>query len=108
MRLTAGVFLSVLLLSSQPSVGADLTAGRAKAETVCQTCHGLDGVATAAMVPNLSGQQEEYLAIQLEAYRAGTRQHAQMSIVAQALTDADIENLARWYSNIKVTVEPPE
>ena len=89
------------------ALAGDIVAGKAKAQAVCQTCHGIDGVATEAMVPNISGQQKEYLVIQLEAYRSGRRQHAQMSIIAQMLTDDDIGNLAEWYSNIKVTVEPP-
>ncbi len=89
------------------ALAGDIAAGKAKAQAVCQTCHGIDGVATEAMVPNISGQQKEYLVIQLEAYRSGRRQHAQMSIIAQMLTDDDIGNLAEWYSNIKVTVEPP-
>jgi cytochrome c553 len=31
-----------------------------------------------------------------------------MSIVAKSLTDSDIEELAGWYSAIKVTVEVPK
>jgi cytochrome c553 len=31
-----------------------------------------------------------------------------MNVVAKTLTDADIENLAEWYSAIKVTVEMPK
>jgi cytochrome c553 len=46
--------------------------------------------------------------IQLEAYRTGKRQHAQMNIIAQMLSDDDIENVADWYSNIKVSIEAPE
>ncbi len=75
---------------------------------MCQTCHGVDGVATIPMAANLSGQQEGYLIAQLEAYRAGTRKHEQMSIIARMLSDEDIENVAAWYSNTKVTVEIPE
>jgi len=85
----------------------ELAAGKAKAQAVCQTCHGLDGQATTAMVPNLSGQRKEYIIVQLESFRAGTRQHAQMSIIAKNLTDDDIENVAEWYSNIRITVEQP-
>ena len=45
---------------------------------------------------------------QLKAYRSGKRRHEQMSIVAKMLTDADIDNLAEWYSSIKVTLELPK
>ena len=82
--------------------------GKAKAEATCQTCHGVDGQATIPMAANLSGQQKEYLIAQLEAYRSGARKHEQMSIISKALTDQDIENLAEWYSSIKITIEMPD
>lgn len=90
------------------ATAGDLALGRAKAEGVCQTCHGLDGRASVAMAANLSGQQKDYLVIQLKAFRNGKRQHPQMSIVAQGLSDEDIENVAEWYSSIRVTVEIPD
>ena len=89
-------------------VDVEAAAGRAKAEIMCQTCHGLDGIATVPMAANLSGQQEAYLIVQLEAYRDGKRRHEQMSIIAGSLSDDDIKNLAAWYSQIKVIVEIPQ
>ena len=91
-----------------PALAADAAAARAKAQTLCQNCHGENGVAVLPGAANLSGQQKEYLRAQLRAYRSGSRQNEQMSIVAKTLTDADIENLAEWYSAIKVTVEMPK
>lgn len=96
------------LTTAGQSTAAELAAGKAKAQAVCRTCHGVDGIATLQMAPNLSGQSEDYLIIQLKNYRAGKRQHAQMSIIAGMLTDEDIENVAKWYSSIKVTIELPE
>ncbi|MFP6731478.1 MAG: cytochrome c [Alphaproteobacteria bacterium] len=96
-----------VLATSQAAAG-DAAAGKAKAQAMCQTCHGLDGIATIPMAAHLSGQQETYLIAQLEAYRDGKRQHEQMSIIAKILSDADIENLAAWYSQINVIVEIPE
>ncbi len=99
---------AALCITSQAAMTADPAAGRDKVQAACQTCHGLDGVATSAMVPNLSGQNKDYLMIQLEAYRSGQRQHAQMNIVAKGLSDEDIENTAEWYSSIQVTITSPE
>ena len=87
---------------------SDLTVGRSKVETLCQTCHGMDGIATTTTVPNIAGQQMDYLVIQLEAYRSGKREHPQMTIVSQNLTDEDIENVSHWYASIKFSVEMPE
>ncbi len=39
------------------------------------------------MAANLGGQQKDYMVIQLKAYRDGKRQHPQMSIIAQSLSD---------------------
>jgi len=91
-----------------PALAGDLAAARAKVQILCQNCHGMDGVALIPGAANLSGQQKEYLVAQLRAFRSGSRQEAQMSVVAKALTDADIENLASWYSAVKVTVEMPK
>jgi cytochrome c553 len=87
---------------------ADAAAGRATAQAMCQTCHGMDGRATIAGAANLSGQQREYLEEQLKAFRSGARRHDQMNIIAKPLTDAQIDDLAEWYSSIKVMVEPPK
>ena len=87
---------------------ADLAAGRAKAEMVCQTCHGMDGRGAMAMVANIGGQQKQYLVKQLGDYRSGRRQHEQMSIIAQMLSDEDIDNVSEWYSHIVATFEIPD
>lgn len=91
-----------------PALAGDVAAARAKVQALCQNCHGVDGVALIPGAANLSGQQREYLRAQLRAFRSGSRQEAQMSVVAKMLTDADIENLSDWYSAIKVSVEMPK
>ena len=95
-------------LSANPVIAQDLHQAKAKVESVCRTCHGMDGLGTIAGVPNLSGQKYDYLVIQLEAYRDAKRHHPQMSIIAQMLSDEDIRNVAKWYSSIKITVELPK
>lgn len=95
-------------LGASSALAADMVAARSKVSALCQVCHGMDGVAILSEAPNLSGQQQGYLVAQLRAYRSGSRKDPQMSIIAKSLTDVDIENLAAWYSAIKVTVEPPK
>jgi len=75
-----------------PAVGQSLTA-------VCSGCHGLRGASTDSATPNLAGQDPEYLADALKAYRAG-RKHAQMQRAVAALvkSDADAENIAAFYA----------
>ena len=105
----AGLAMSFMFVLAASSLSAaDIAAGKSKAQSVCQTCHGMNGRGNSAMVANIGGQQKQYLVKQLEDYRAGKRQHAQMSIIAQMLSDEDIDNVTEWYSRIVVTFEMPE
>lgn len=110
-KTTGKVSLVLAFAASLPggtAVAADIAAGKAKAEMVCQTCHGMDGKGIIAMVGNIGGQQKQYLVKQLGDYKAGRRQHEQMSIIAQMLSDQDIDNVAEWYSSIVATFKIPE
>jgi cytochrome c553 len=68
----------------------------------CMACHGPGGAGNGpARYPSLRGQHPEYTIAQLKAYRAGTRTtdaQAMMRSIAARLTDADIEQLARYVS----------
>jgi cytochrome c553 len=104
---TAALF-SVMLagLSITPAHAADVAAGKAKA-TTCAACHGPQGIAVAPDAPNLAGQPAMYLSEQLRAYKSGRRKHEVMTLIAKPLSDADIENLAAWFSSIKVEAKAP-
>ncbi len=91
---------SVLLLSASISMAGDAAAGKAKA-TVCAGCHGANGVSANPMWPNLAGQKTGYLAKQLKAFRDGSRSDPTMSSMAKPLSDADIDNLAAYFSSLK-------
>ena len=84
----------------------DAAAGRAKAEP-CVVCHGADGMATVPAVPNLAGQSEPYLVDQLHQFRSGRRPSEVMAVIAKALADADIDDLAAWFASIRVEPKPP-
>lgn len=107
-RLAAAIAaVGLLALAAAPSHAANPAAGQAKAKQVCHFCHGNDGLSTQPEAPNLAGQPAQYLEAQLKAYRSGARQHEVMSIIAQNLSDEDIDNLVAWYSNIKITATVP-
>ena len=101
------VALALACALAGEAAAADVSAGREKAAQ-CATCHGLDGIATAPDAPNIAGDSRYYLKEQLEAFRSGRRQHQQMSIIAQGLSDEDIADLSAWYSAIEVTATMPE
>jgi cytochrome c553 len=92
--------------AAQAAAAADVEAGRQKA-LQCQTCHGLDGQAKLPDAPNLGGRYEICLAKALKDYRGGARQNEMMSLVARALEDESIADLAANYAAIPVTVGPP-
>jgi cytochrome c553 len=85
----------------------DAAAGKAKA-AACAMCHGPAGLAVAPHTPNLAGQPASYIAEQLKAYRGGARKHEIMTLMAKPLGDADIANLAAWFSSVKVEATAPQ
>ncbi len=95
--------LAGLLLACLPALAAPPT-GRQLAQQ-CATCHGLQGLATMANTPHLAGQPDVYLIEQLKAFRNGQRQHAIMSLIAKPLSDAEIENLAQWFSSQQIEIK---
>jgi cytochrome c553 len=89
-----------------PALAQDAAAGRAKAQA-CAVCHGLNGISVTPDAPHLAGQPAIYLAAQLRAYRDGTRKHEVMAVMAKPLTDDDIQQLAAWFSSIRVEATLP-
>jgi cytochrome c553 len=105
-RLLLAALASGAAAGPAPALAQDAAAGKAKA-AACAVCHGANGIAVAPDAANLAGQSAIYLSAQLKAYRSGERRHEVMSVMAKPLTDADIANLAAWYSSIKVEATPP-
>jgi cytochrome c553 len=99
------IFASVCLLmvNGSASSAGDVKAGRAKA-LMCQACHGMDGLSKAPDAPNIAAQIEPYLVAQLLAFKSGARKNDAMSLVAQTLSDADIEDLAAYFSAIEINI----
>jgi cytochrome c553 len=103
-----GGVLLLAVLYLEPAAAQDIAAGNKKAGATCAVCHGRDGIAKVADAPNLAGNNAQYLAKQLHAFKSGARKHEQMSIIAEGLSDADIANLAAWFAAMKVTVTLPQ
>lgn len=102
----AAAAVVALLGGGHPAAAQDSAAGRAKAQA-CSVCHGPLGLSTQPDAPNLAGQPALYLATQLRAYRSGARKHEVMAVMAKPLTDDDIQNLAAWFSSIRVEASAP-
>lgn len=97
------IFALAALAMSAPALAGDAAAGKTKA-VMCSACHGANGIAALPTYPNLAGQNEGYIKEALKAYKNGERtgkQAAIMSGMSKALSDADIDNLAAYYSSLK-------
>ncbi|MFM8331446.1 MAG: c-type cytochrome [Candidatus Methylumidiphilus sp.] len=88
------------LLSAPALAAGNAEAGKA-ASAVCAGCHGPKGISAAGSFPNLAGQKADYLAAQLQAFRAKTRANPIMGPMAANLKDEDIANLAAYYASLK-------
>jgi len=66
----------------------------------CAPCHGDDGIAKSADVPNLAGQKDTYLYNQLRAFRAGKRPHKDMLFMSRQMTDGDMRAIAEYYAKL--------
>jgi cytochrome c553 len=105
----AGLLLSGLISAPAPVLASgDVEAGRAKAQRECSACHGLNGVAKRPDAPNIGGESDLYLEIQLDAFRSGARKHEEMSIIAAGLSDQDIADVIAWYSSLRYEIQLPE
>ena len=82
---------------AQNAAPGDATAGKSAA-AACSGCHGETGVSTTATTPSLAGQDAEYLAAALAAYKDGSRADEAMSGIAGSLDAAAAKNLAAFYA----------
>jgi len=69
----------------------------AKAE-ICGACHGPLGRSVTPEWPSIAGQSAPYMKEQLELLRSQARYDPTMSPMARALDDADIQDLAQYFS----------
>ena len=68
----------------------------------CAGCHSPNGAGIPAQYPRLAGQQSDYVASQLTAFRDGVRLNSlQMSQVAAKLNDREIRALADYIAGLR-------
>lgn len=91
--LIIGAFLSC------SAVAGDAEKGKSKSAT-CAACHGANGISMIPMYPNLAGQKEQYLILQMKAFRSGERQNMVMAPMAKGLSDEDINDLSAYYAGL--------
>jgi cytochrome c553 len=90
-----------------PAAAQDAAAGKKAADMRCAMCHGPDGLAVAPDAPNLAGADPDYLLAQLDAFRTGRREHHQMSLIAAALSEQEMADIAAWFGRMELSVTIP-
>src|SRR5450631_319569 len=83
--------------ATTPAAG-DKAAGET-AGAACAGCHGPDGVSGNPTTPSLAGQDAQYVASALQAYKQGARSDETMKGLAAALDDGAVKNLAAFYAS---------
>ena len=95
MRLAAGLLVAAVADMTAANAGESAPAAALLAE-MCGTCHGPDGRSPGS-IPALAPLNDEAVRAFLIAYRAGDIEATVMGRIARALTDAEIEALARHF-----------
>ena len=85
--------------ASTPAKG-DPAAGQSRAAP-CAACHGTEGVSGNPASPSLAGQDAQYLASALHAYKDGMRSNTTMKALVPGLDDTAIQNLAAYYASLQ-------
>jgi cytochrome c553 len=67
----------------------------------CAACHGPGGNSTNPAVPSLAGQPAQFIAMALYQFREGNRKDPQMTPVAKPLSNAEMNELAAFFSKQK-------
>lgn len=99
--------------SAKPAVSVlkpgDPAVGKIKSDDErCQECHGQDGnaddiqdgVGNIGKFPRLAGQSFDYIVKQIRNFRSGERNHEVMLIMASAVSDRDLADIAAYFSGL--------
>jgi cytochrome c553 len=99
----------VLFAAVGEASGKTPDANRGKQLAVaCAACHGADGnTANPKLYPNLAGQSAAYIVLQLKNFKSGERPNVVMKAFADALPEADMEDLGAYYSGRKAKAQAP-
>ncbi len=84
--------------SAAPAKPGDATAGLAKSAT-CAACHGMDGNPASSQYPKLAGQQESYVARQIDLFKSHKRDSAIMMGFAATLSAQDMNDLGAYFAS---------
>ena len=95
--------MAAALCFSPCATAADGVPHKAQA---CVACHGAGGNSTEAATPSIAAQPAQFISTQLYFFREGNRKDPQMSPLAVGLSNAEMNELAAYFSNQKPAAAP--
>lgn len=100
--LRAALFLGAVFAASGvfAQSSADPARGKAKA-AACEACHGTQDRPALPGTPWLTGQQEDFISLQMFLFREGLREAPQMAGVMKGFTDYDLVDVAAYFGRQK-------
>jgi cytochrome c553 len=73
-----------------------------KSVPACASCHGPAGAGNPAKYPRIGGQHQDYTIAQLGAFKGhGRRNSAEMTTIAQRMSDDEIKAVADYVAGLK-------
>jgi sulfide dehydrogenase cytochrome subunit len=93
--------LSLCVLASISLYGAQYNKDQAVMLSLsCASCHGTDG-RSVSITPTIAGMGKAYLQSTLLDYKYGRKEGTMMGKHAKGFTDAEIEQIAYYFSKVK-------
>jgi cytochrome c553 len=94
-----------LLTGNTAMAQADEARAKRIAGGSCFLCHGAQGESTSEIFPRLAGQNAEYIAKQLQAFKNGQRKSTAMAEMVARLTPDEMLALGRYYEKMSLPRE---
>lgn len=72
--------------------------GKSKS-SLCQSCHGEEGLSLEDVIPNLAGQYSQYIVKELRNFQSGARKNPIMGTMAKTINDEDLVDIAAYFAS---------
>jgi cytochrome c553 len=87
--------------------GANIVAGKAKAEALCAGCHGNEFTPGLFFTLQLAGRNADKLALKTNKYRTGKLFTPLMAVSMIGLTEGEVSDISAYYASIKPAFNLP-
>ena len=107
-RAACATTLAALALCGNAWAQADEARAKKISGGSCFLCHGAQGESTSEVFPRLAGQDAQYIAKQLAAFKSGARKSTAMADMAAKLTPDEMLALGTFYQKMELPKEEPK